>query len=47
MNLKKIQAIIRSKKYSITKMGNEPTYYKSIKAEMAERRIYLFSEYQD
>jgi hypothetical protein len=44
---KKLETLIRSKKYTISKMATNPQYYNSIKTEMAKLRIYLFSEYQD
>lgn len=44
---KKLETLIRSKNYNMTKMGSDPKYYNSIKTEMAKQRIYLFYEYQD
>jgi hypothetical protein len=47
MNSKKLEVVVRSKKYIVAKMGNDSKYYNIIKTEMAKQRIYLFSEYQD
>lgn len=44
---KKLETLIRTKNYNMTKMGSDPKYYNSIKTEMAKQRIYLFYEYQD
>ncbi len=44
---KKLETLIRSKNYNMTKMVDEPSYYSKIKTEMAKQRIYIFSENSD